>query len=699
MRTRIAVVTGALVSALAASPGALEARQSSPPAPLAERPIEFPGFEEFTLDNGLRVVILAYGTQPVASVRLYVPGGSAVEPSRLAGLAGITAGVLTKGTSSRSAVEISEAIEGVGGSLNASASQDFFTVSASSLTDHLELAFELMSDVVMDASFPQQEVELYQRQVLSSLQAQLGQPQAIAARRFASLLYGEAHPYGTQALPETVREIARDDLVQFRDRVLHANGALLMVAGRVDRARVEALAREYFGVLPSRAPVVPEFPAVSDPVEAQIHLVHRPGSVQSVVGVGNLGIRPDDPDYFPLLVLDRVLGGGADSRLFRILREEKGWTYGAYSSFNRPSDIGIVTVNTEVRTEVTDSTLTELIHQLHRLRDEPVPAEELEGAKNFLAGSFPLRLETADQVASQVATSLLRGLPIEDVTRYPERIRAVSAEDIQRVARTHIRPDRGIILVVGDGSHLVDQLEAIGPVTFLDIEGNPLTRAEVLGEGEEPSSFDVSLLSPHIRRYDVYVQGNPMGSAEYRLEREGDDWVSSVTTTVMGNGQQTTVRFSALDFTPISLEQEASQGPMSTSAQLRVSEDGRVTGTVSLPPQMGGDSELDHPFPAGTLLPGMDEYALSVSPLEEGARISLRVLDLGQGSVSVLDARVTGEETIELAGSSFDTWRVELTGGPIPMTLFLRKDAPHILVRQEFMGQPVRFDLTLLEER
>jgi zinc protease len=667
---------------------------AEPPPPLQARTITFPSFEAITLENGLQVVFLEYGTQPVASLRLYTPGGTSADPPGRAGVASMAASTLTRGTETRSAEEISAAIEGVGGSLSASAGRDFFSVSAVALAEHAELAFELLADAVRKATFPETEVELTRRQTLSSLQAQRGQPQAVASRRFAEVVYGSGHPYGVRPTPESVQAVGRDDLVAYRDRILQPDGALLVVAGQIDRGRAEALVREHLGGWQGTGGALstPEDPGELD--ATRIHLVHRPGATQSVVLVGHLGIRADSPDAFPLLVMNRVLGGGADSRLFRILREERGWTYGSWSELSRPRQRGTFAAVAEVRTEVTDSTVVELLYQIRRLQDEQVPPEELEAARNYLAGSFPLDLETADQVGGQVANTLLLGLPLEELAGYPDRVRAVTREDVQRVAREHLRPDRAAILVVGDATRLLEPLEALGvaPVELRDVDGAPVSRDEILVD-REPTRWDAGRLVPGIRRYELFVQGNPMGNAEYRLERQGDEWVSTTTVTSMAGSQETTLRFGAEDFAPRSIRQDQGQGPLRISVALDVVE-GRLQGEVELPAQMGGTREYDQELPAGVLFPGMDEYALAVAPLEAGARVSIPYLDVAAGSTVTLDARVDGEEELSVIAGTFQTWRVEVTGGETPLTLFLRKEAPHILVRQEFGGQPLRLDLS-----
>jgi len=249
--------------------------------------------------------------------------------------------------------------------------------------------------------------------------------------------------------------------------------------------------------------------------------------------------------------------------------------------------------------------------------------------------------------------------------------------------------------VVGDAGDVLEQLDGRAPIQFFDVRGEPLTREQVLGSGE-PVAWDASRLREGMRRYDLYLQDNPMGAAEYTLTREGDEWVSTAVIQSPAGNQETELRFSAVDFAPISLSQEMGQGPASVQAHLTV-EDGRVVGEVQLPVQMGGDRELDEPLGPGVLLPGMEELALAVADLEEGASFTLRYLDVIQGNQRTLEARVTGREEIQVPAGTFDTWRVELSGGDVPMVLYLQVESPHLLIRQEFVGQPIRLDLTAMD--
>lgn len=663
--------------------------RATPPAPLPAEPLDFPGFSETTLPNGLRLIVLEDHDLPVLNVQLYVQSGSADDPVERAGLAEIVAELLTKGTATRSAEEIAETIEGVGGNLSAGASLDYTQVSASVLADRADIAFELLGDVALRPTFPDDELELVRTRTLSALRVASSDPGTLATRRFMRELYGADHPYSTAAIPETVEAIAREDVEEFHDSRFRADNAVLVVSGDIAADRAESLARQTFGDWAGGG--VPEPTFVEPPArdETRIFFVHRPGSVQSNIRLGSVGIRPNDPDYYPLQVMNRILGGGTDARLFAILREEKGWTYGAYAQMTRPKDVGFLSATAEVRNEVTDSALTEMLRQLRRLREEPVPREELEAAKSFLTGSFPLRIETPSQIAAQVAQTRLLGLPTEALTEYRERVEAVTADDVLRVAREYLQPDRATVVVVGDATRVLDSLRGIAPISLYDAEGEPM-EADALEVKGPTQSVEATSLEPATLVYGISVQGNSVGTVTTSLEREGDEWV----TRTVGEGalsQESEARFRD-DFTPVSSRQEVRQGGVTMVSELRY-EDGRVTGNLALPPQLGGEQTVDAEVVAGTLLPEMDPWYLAAAELAPGTTITVPQFVVQGATTSNVTYRVTGTESVTVPAGTFETLRVEISGTPQPMTLFLRHDAPHVMVKQEYAGQPVVIEL------
>jgi zinc protease len=469
--------------ALLAGAPAAAAAQATPPAPLEQRPIRFPPFTETQLPNGLRLLVVENHALPVANLNLYVRSGASADPADRLGLAQMTATLLDKGTASRTAVQIAETVEGVGGSIGAGADQDNVTASVGVLSDQLPLAFELLSDVVLRPSFPQQELETARAQQLAALRAALGTPGTLASRMFERQVYGAEHPYGRRSNPQTVGALTRDDVAAFHRAHFVPGNALLVVSGDVTPAQAQEMARRWFGEWQGGAAPRAAYPTPPARQRAEIYMIHRPNSVQSSLYVGHVGLSPDDPDYYAVQVLNMVLGLSGDSRLEEILRAEHGWTYGARSRFSRLSGGGSFSASTDVRSAVTDSALAELVVQMRRIRDEPVPQPELDRAKSFLVASFPGSVETPSQAAGQLATTRLLGLPAEHLTQYAQRVGAVTVADVQRVAREYLQPERAVLVVVGDATQVLEKIRPIAPVSVFDVEGRPLDPATLQPAG------------------------------------------------------------------------------------------------------------------------------------------------------------------------------------------------------------------------
>jgi zinc protease len=689
------VVLGVLAAAACApSPGPAvgpaAGDRATPPAPLPARPIQFPAFSETALPGGMRLIVVRNHSLPLARLDLYLAGGSVHDPAGRAGLAELTASLLDKGTATRSALEIAETIEGVGGTLSASAGTDFATVSSSVLSDHLPLAFQLVSDVVTAAAFPEEELETMRRRQLTGLQASMGQPGFIAARAFARIVHGAAHPYGAAQTPESVRAITREEIAAFHRARYVPGNALLVVSGDVTPEQARALAERHFGGWSGAGAAAALPPAPAAPGALRIHLVHRPGSVQSNILAGHPGLTPENPDYYAVQVLNMVLGASGNSRLERILRGERGWTYSARSLFSRPAGTGVFQANTEVRTAVTDSAVAGLLAELRHIRDEAPTAAEVEAAKAFLTASFPGRLETPVQVASQLATTRLLGLPAEHLTGYPERIRAVTVADLQRVAREYLHPDRAAVVVVGDARQVLPGLEAIAPVSLYDVEGSPLERAalEVRAAAER---FSAAGLQPVVLALGVVFQGSEVGSTTLTLARDGEVWVAAQEAQVGPTVQRSETRFTG-EFAPLSMLQSVQAGPVQGEVELRV-EEGRIRGHAKLPPQAGGEREVDEALVAGTIFTGMETWLLAAAALAPGREIIVPLFDPTGGAVTSVTFRVAAEEEVTVPAGTFAAYRVEMSGGPQPATLWLRRDAPHLLLRQELAGQPVTIEL------
>jgi zinc protease len=684
-----------LVAALvAATAGAAPAQYpTEPPLPMPLTRLAFPPFGEARLANGLTAVLVENRKLPIVSIQLSIPTGSVHDPSGKAGVASMVGDLLTKGTATRSADEIAAAIEGVGGSLSASSGEDFFTLAATVLADGVDLAFELMGDVLTRATFPDDEIELTRRRVLSALDVERSQPEAVADRFFAQALYGD-HPYGTRETPASIRAITADDIRGFARAHLRPQGALLVVAGDLTLDRLRRLANTHLGAwrgsVPGRTYGEPPLPRATE-----ILLVHRPGSEQSNIVIGNLGLRRRSADYYAATVANRVLGAGADARLFLILREQKGWTYGAYSSLSRRFDIGPFEATAEVRTAVTDSALREMLHQLRRIGDELIPDSELTAAKGYLTGVFPLTIETPQQVAGQVATQKRLGLGDDYLATYRDRIAAVTAAQARAAAQKLIRPDSAVIVVVGDGARIYEGLAAIGPVRIIDPEGQALTVGD-LAPAAGTLVLDAAQLAPRHDSLQILIQGNPMGSQTMDIVVEAGAVVVVERTMIplMGMNQETRVEMDAATLALKAVDQTGQIGPQTAETHIVVDQ-GRFTGRAQTP-QPGGQpkvAEIDTVLPAGTIEANQVTVVVPALALAEGASFSATVFDASEGSLKPYTIRVDGMETITVPAGSFEVFKVVVTGGPFPTAMYVTQAVPRRIVRIEIVGQPFVMEL------
>src|SRR5712691_3512181 len=430
-----------------------------PPPPLPPRPIKLPTTLETTLSNGLLVVVVGDQRLPLVSYRLALRSGDAHDPAELPGLVDMLTGLLTEGTQSRSSREIADEVARLGATLQAGANSDYTTVAASSLTTFSDEILELLADVALRPVFPANEVELTKQNTKESLKQQRAQPSFLATEMVAKVMFG-AHPYSVTApTPEAIDATTREKLIEFHRSKFVPNNAVLVVAGDVDHDSLLQRIEDLFGNWQSGAVIGDDFPAPPTRTSRSAYVVDRPGSAQSNIVIANSGITRTSPDYFPLLVMHTVLGANASSRLFMNLREEKGYTYGAYSSLDARRTAGTFRVSAEVRTPVTSDSLREFFYELERIRSEPVSEKEITDAKSYLTGVFPIRLETQEGLIDQLVQIRMLGLPDDYLETYRDRVQAVTIEQIQSVAQKYVKPDEAAIVVVGDGAQVIEQLK------------------------------------------------------------------------------------------------------------------------------------------------------------------------------------------------------------------------------------------------
>jgi zinc protease len=431
---------------------------------------KLPSIYETTLPNGMGVVLVEDNRFPLVTARLTFQAGSKFDPKDLPGLAEGVAAVLTEGTKTRTSRQISEETDAIGGSLSGAAGQDAMSVSASALSEYLERMLTLMADVSRNATFPQDEVDLHKQNRTQSLMAERSEPSFLAEEKIAEVVYGTS-PYAHIAPTQvSIQKLNPKVLAGFRDTYLVPNNATLILIGRLPaREQVMKTITAHFGSWAKKP--LPAAPPMAFPqARRQIVLVDRPGSVQADIHVGRIAPSAASADVFPLVVADNVLGGGANSRMFKNIREKEGYAYDAHSLFDRHREAGDFAAVTEVRNEVVEPALKAVLTELSQMAAAPVPATELTNVKNYLSGIFLLRLETQDGLANQLNAMKALGLPNDYLETYTSRVRSVEPGQVLSVAKKYIAPEEAAIVVVGDASKIGDAVKKFGAVTVTKAE-------------------------------------------------------------------------------------------------------------------------------------------------------------------------------------------------------------------------------------
>ncbi|HKE56576.1 MAG TPA: pitrilysin family protein [Pyrinomonadaceae bacterium] len=435
--------------------------------------IKLPKEQEAKLTNGLTVVLLEDHKVPTFTMQMVFMTGGLADAADYHGLSSFTATLLREGTTKRSSKDIAEQTEALGTTLAANSGLSSLTsvVTTFSLRENLDQTLDIFADVIRNPTFPQAEVDKYKNRTLAQLQFQRSSPQFLAQEQFQKAIYG-SHPGALVTPPtESIKKLTTKDLAWFHSTYYRPNNAVLAVVGDVTLKEIMPKIEKAFGDWQKAdvpAVTIPEAPAQGP---ATIALIDRPGSVQTVLTLGTLGIERTNPDYFAVLLADKVLGGGPSGRLFLNLREDKGYTYGAYSGFGGSKYRGTWTSSSEVRTDVTDGAMKEFIYELKRLRDEKVPAEELENAKRSIVGSFALSLEQPPSLLQNVVQQRIYNLPADYWDTYPQKVSAITAEDVQRVAQKYIDLDHLQVVAVGDATKARDVLAKYGKVSVYDADG------------------------------------------------------------------------------------------------------------------------------------------------------------------------------------------------------------------------------------
>ncbi len=490
---RRAVVVVALVW-WAALPAAAQTKNwpsERPPRPLRAHDVKFPPYAFRTLPNGLQVVAVSHHEQPAVSLRLIVRAGTAQDPENRPGVASLLATLLDQGTTTKSAEQIAQGIDSIGGALGTGAVSDLTFINAVVMKDSLGVGLDFVSDIAQHPGFAPEEIDRQRQQILSSLKVSYDDPDYLADMVFERLVYG-FNPYGRpqSGTPATIASIGRDDLVAFHRKWFGPNNAILAIVGDVSADEAFAGAQRAFGNWRRAQADAPSFVDPPPPTRRLV-VIDRPGAVQTEIRVGNVGIPRKHDDYMALDLAVKILGGEGANRLHRVLRTERGLTYGASADMNGMKQSGDIVAETNTRSETTGETLRLMVDEFWRLIRDRVSDRELSGAQDYLTGSFPLTIETPSQIATQVLNAVFYGLDLDELQTYRERVNGVTAEDVQRVARGYLHPDRLTIVLVGDASAFLGQLPRVGfdrferiPLAELDLSSADLRRPATAPVGE-----------------------------------------------------------------------------------------------------------------------------------------------------------------------------------------------------------------------
>ena len=468
-----------LATALAGLTAVLSAQQAPdrthPPQPGPPPALTLPTIQKRQLSNGLPVWMVEMHKVPVVQVTLLVFSGTADDPAGKFGVASLTTAMLEEGAGARSALEIADAVDFLGADLGAGTSIDASAVRLHVPVARLAGALPIMADVALRPTFPKDELERLRRERLTNLLQARDDPPTIAALAFSRILYGPAHRYGTAMLGTgaTIAAFTPDDLRAFYAGTFRPANTTLLVVGDVAPDRVMPLLESSFGSWTAQtgAAAHATLPAAPEPARREIYLVDKLDAAQSQVRIGWIGVPRSTPDYFPIQVMNTILGGSFSSRLNMNLREKHGYAYGAGSGFDMRASAGPFAASAGVQTDKTAESLKEFFNELNGIL-QPIPPDELARAKNYVALRFPGGFETTGDISRKLEDALVYHLPDTYFSQYVQSIQAVTAADVQRVAQKYIQPGRFVVVVVGDRKKIEPGIRALnlGPIKIVTID-------------------------------------------------------------------------------------------------------------------------------------------------------------------------------------------------------------------------------------
>jgi zinc protease len=423
------------------------------------------------LPNGLRVLLVERHDVPIVRLYAIVQVGAEADPPGLSGTATMVAGLLPEGTNHRTAYQIAQAVDQAGGSTDTGAGWDQSYANVSVLSNHKARAFDLLADLLVHPEFAPDEVERIRRQTLSALDVVVQDPGYVADMVMRRLLFaGTDYAHSEDGTRASIERITRKDLVDFHAQYYTPSRTILAVVGDITEPECLRLAQRFLGGWKNGPELTPEPRA--EPVEPsarQVVVVNKPDAVQTEIRVASMGIARSSPDYFALSIANQVLGGPAANRLFDDLRTRHGLVYGASSDLDCYASLGAWVAKTSTRSAETIKATEMVLGQIDRMRNSPVQEWELHNARDYLIGNEALQFESASQVANQALEMMIYHLPSDYWSLFPQRVRALTADDVLAAARKYLHPDNDVIVLVGDLAAFKDGLKKLGTVRVVPI--------------------------------------------------------------------------------------------------------------------------------------------------------------------------------------------------------------------------------------
>ncbi|HCC68293.1 MAG TPA: hypothetical protein DEP99_00165 [Nitrospiraceae bacterium] len=402
-------------------------------------------------ENGLTLLTVERHHLPVVMVTVGINAGTLVEPEEKAGLSNLTAEMLTEGTKNRTSAQISEEIEFVGASLDSSGGADYITVTLSVLKKDIELGFSILSDIIMNPNFPETELNRKKTFIKGSIKAQEEEPRAVASKAFRKAIFGK-HPYGrpVEGTAESLDALTRKDVVSFHSRYYVPNNSIMAVVGDISSDEVKSLIAKYFNQWKPQKLDLPLPHPPESLKERKVIKINRDLAQANII-MGHPGIKRDNPDFYAVSVANYILGGGGfASRLMQNIRDEKGLTYDVRSFFTTSKEKGAFQVRVHTKNESANAVVAEILKEIKRIREELISDTELQDAKAFLTGSFPLRLDTSWKIANFLVAVEYYGLGMDYIDKYKDYINAVTKEDVLRVAKKYLDPEKFALVIVAN---------------------------------------------------------------------------------------------------------------------------------------------------------------------------------------------------------------------------------------------------------